>query len=269
MRRYCQLMATTKTSAKTPRTAPPKTAQKAGAKTGAPKRKGRKKPQRGPLRRILRFAAIVVVVLIALPVVLVPVYAVVRPPFSTLEAWTRLSGVSVKKQWMPISEIAPDLAYAVIMSEDGKFCAHHGVDWSAVWDVIDSEASRGASTIPMQVAKNLFLWQSRSYVRKALEVPLAYYMDFVWSKRRMMEIYLNIVEWGPGVFGAEAAAQHWFNVPAARLSRRQASLLVAVLPNPIARNPAKPGRATSRIAGIIEQRTRQAGAYVKCVQEGG
>ncbi len=221
------------------------------------------------MRRILRFAAIVVVVLIALPVVLVPVYAVVRPPFSTLEAWTRLSGVSVKKQWMPISEIAPDLAYAVIMSEDGKFCAHHGVDWSAVWDVIDSEASRGASTIPMQVAKNLFLWQSRSYVRKALEVPLAYYMDFVWSKRRMMEIYLNIVEWGPGVFGAEAAAQHWFNVPAARLSRRQASLLVAVLPNPIARNPAKPGRATSRIAGIIEQRTRQAGAYVKCVQEGG
>jgi len=262
-------MATTKTSAKAPQKSAQKTPQKAGAKSVATKRKGKKKPERSLLRRVMRIAAIVVVVLIALPIVLVPVYAVVRPPFSTLEIWTRLSGASVEKQWVPISDIAQDLAYAVIMSEDGKFCEHHGVDWSAVWDVIDSDASRGASTVPMQVAKNLFLWQSRSYVRKALEVPLAYYMDFVWSKRRMMEIYLNVVEWGPGVFGAEAAAQHWFKVPAAKLSRRQASLLVAVLPNPIARNPAKPGRATNRIAGIIEQRTRQAGAYVKCVQEGG
>lgn len=204
--------------------------------------------------------------LVAIPLVLVPVYAAVPPPFSTLELWVRLTGQSVTRHWVPMDEIAPNLGYAVVMSEDGKFCEHHGVDWSAVWTVIDSESSRGASTVPMQVAKNLFLWQSRSYVRKVLEVPLAYYMDFVWSKRRMMEIYLNIVEWGPGIFGADAAAQHYFGVPAAKLSLRQAALMVAALPNPILRNPAKPGRTTARIAGIVEKRTRQAGAYVQCLK---
>ncbi len=259
MRRgYCQSMATAKsTSAQAPGN---------GAKRGNRKRKGGRKRQRGPLGRVVRAVAIVLAVLIALPLVLVPVYAVVPPPFTTLEIWTRLSGVPVEKTWVPIDEIAPYLAHAVIMSEDGRFCEHSGVDWSAVRQVIDSDASRGASTIPMQVAKNLFLWQSRSYVRKGLEVPLAYYMDLVWSKRRMIEIYLNIVEWGPGVFGAEAAAQHWFKVPASKLSLRQAALLAAVLPNPIDRNPAKPGRATTRIAGIVEKRAKQAGDYVKCIR---
>lgn len=244
-----------------------KPAPKGGAKAAGQKRNGgKKKPRRSPLRRILRLAAIVALVLAALPIVLVPVYAVVPPPFSSLEAWTRLSGVAVKKQWVPLTDIAPNLAYAVIMSEDGKFCEHAGVDWSAVREVIDSDASRGASTIPMQVAKNLFLWQSRSYVRKALEVPLAYYMDLVWSKRRMIEIYLNVVQWGPGVFGAEAAAQHWFGVPAAQLSLRQSARLAAILPNPLVRNPVKPGRSTAHLAGIVEKRTRQAGAYVTCIQ---
>jgi len=252
------MMATAKTSAKA--------ASKSGAKAGGKRQKGGKSTPRGPLRRLARIAVIVIAVLVILPIVLVPVYAVVPPPLSTLEVWTRLSGVPVRKQWVPLDNIAPNLAYAVIMSEDGRFCEHHGVDWAAVQKVIDSDASRGASTIPMQVAKNLFLWQSRSYVRKALQVPLAYYMDLVWSKRRMIEIYLNIVEWGPGVFGAEAAAQYWYKIPASKLSRRQAALLASVLPNPIERNPAKPGRTTSRHAAIVEKRTAQAGAYVKCIQ---
>lgn len=230
------------------------------------KRKSGKTATRSLPRRILRIAAITILVLAAIPIVLVPVYAVVPPPFSTLELWVRLTDGPVERQWVPMEEIAPVLAYSVIMSEDGQFCAHSGVDWHAVQVVIEGNSSRGASTITMQVAKNLFLWPSRSYVRKALEVPLAYWIDFVWSKRRIMEVYLNIVEWGPGVFGAEAAARHWFKVSAAKLSARQAALLTAVLPNPIARNPAKPGRTTARIAGIVEKRARLSGDYVQCVR---
>jgi len=231
---------------------------------------GKKPPEkaggRGLLRRIGRIVLRVAVIAVLIPVVLVPVYAIVPPPVSTLELWQRLTGVSVTRNWVPLDEIAPNLAYAAIMAEDGKFCEHHGVDWDAVFLVIDTDQARGASTIPMQVAKNLFLWPSRSYIRKAAEVPLAYYMDFVWSKRRMIEIYLNIVEWAPGVFGAEAAAVYWFNVPASKLTRRQAARLAAILPNPLGRSASKPGPFTSRYAATIERRTAQAGAYVKCIQ---
>lgn len=239
-------------------------ARPAAARAGGTGASG--KARRGPVRRLIRVVLLAVLIAIAVPVVLVPVYALVPPPFSTLELWQRITGVSVRKDWVPMDEIAPDLAYAVIMAEDGKFCDHAGVDWSAVREVLDSDSARGASTITMQIAKNLFLWPSRSYLRKGLEVPLAYWMNLVWTKRRTIEIYLNIVEWGPGVFGAEAAAQHWFGVPASKLSRRQASLLVAILPNPNARSASRPGPFTNRYAATIERRTRQAGAYVKCIQ---
>ena len=222
----------------------------------------KKQSQRSFVSRAARLAIRIVAVLIAIPVVLVPAYAVVPPPFSTLELWQRLTGVSVRRDWVPMEEIAPNLAYAVIMGEDGRFCEH----WGAVRDVIDSDSARGASTITMQVAKNLFLWPSRSYVRKALEVPLAYYQTAVWSKRRTIEIYLNVVEWGPGIFGAEAAAQYWFKTSAAKLSLRQAALLAAILPNPNVRSASKPGPQTNRYAQIIERRTRQAGAYVQCIK---
>lgn len=230
----------------------------------ANRRTGRK-PKPGRLRRALRFVAIAAIVLVAIPVVLVPLYAVARPPFSTLQAWTFVTTGKAERHWVPLDRIAPALAHSVIMSEDGRFCEHRGVDWRAVRQVIESEASRGASTIPMQVAKNLFLWTSRSYVRKALEIPLAHWIDLVWTKRRTIEVYLNIVEWGPGIFGAAAAAQYWFKVPAEKLSRRQAALLAAVLPNPLERNPAKPGRFTAAQAAVIEKRARQAGAYVQCI----
>jgi monofunctional biosynthetic peptidoglycan transglycosylase len=214
------------------------------------------------LGRLLRIAIIVA----AIPVLLVPAYLVI-PPISTLMVWQTVTLTPVKRTWMPIEEIAPDLVRAVIMSEDGRFCEHGGVDWNALFAVIDNEdgPSRGASTIPMQTVKNLFLWPGRSYMRKALEIPLAVYADLVWPKRRMMEIYLNIAEWGPGVFGAEAAARHWFDKPAAKLTRREASLLAAALPNPFTRNPAKPGRGMQRIARIVERRVQQSGAYVTCV----
>ncbi len=216
---------------------------------------------------MLKAILALVVAALALPVILVPVYAVVPPPFSTLELWQRINGVPIEKRWVPLDDIAPVLTHAVIMSEDGQFCFHRGIDVRELRAVLEagSERPRGASTIPMQTAKNLFLWPSRSYLRKALEVPLAIWMDFVWSKRRMLEIYLNIVEWGPGVFGADAAARHWFGVPAAQLSRAQAARLAAALPNPHLRNPARPGPGTQRVAGIIERRAAQAGAYVRCL----
>ena len=133
--------------------------------------------------------------------------------------------------------------------------------------VLDRNAgpNRGASTITMQVVKNLFLWTSRSYVRKALEIPLALYADLVWSKRRTMEIYLNIVELGPGIFGAEAAAQHYFKRHAKELSPGQAALLVSALPNPIERNPGKPSRFVNSRARTIAGRGRAAGAYINCL----
>jgi monofunctional biosynthetic peptidoglycan transglycosylase len=164
-------------------------------------------------------------------------------------------------------EISPHLVQSVVMGEDGRFCEHGGVDWDALMLVLDREGgpNRGASTISMQTVKNLFLWNSRSYVRKGLEIPLALYADLVWSKRRMIEIYLNIAEWGPELYGAEAAAQHYFKKPAAKLSRREAALLASALPNPIARNAAKPSRGQQRYARTVERRAAQSGAYVTCL----
>ena len=147
------------------------------------------------------------------------------------------------------------------------FCSHGGVDWQELSKVLDRNAgpNRGASTITMQTVKNLFLWTSRSYVRKALEIPLALYADLVWSKRRTMEIYLNIVEFGPGIFGAEAAAQHYFKRSAKELTPGQSALLVSALPNPIERNPGKPSRFVNSRARTIAGRGRAAGAYINCL----
>jgi monofunctional biosynthetic peptidoglycan transglycosylase len=164
-----------------------------------------------------------------------------------------------------------NLIRSVMMSEDGQFCFHGGVDWNqmrgVVEDALDGEATRGASTIPMQTAKNLFLWNGRSFIRKGLELPLALGADFVWSKRRMMEIYLNIAEWGPGIYGAEAAAQYHFKVPASKLSARQAALLAVALPNPITRVAGKPSRGVQQLAVLVERRARGSGDYIKCIYD--
>ena len=208
--------------------------------------------------------------LLALPYLVILLYAVepIRP-ISTLMLRDLVLLKGYDRQWVEFDDIAPVLVQSVMMSEDGQFCSHRGVDWgemkAVVQDALDGEATRGASTIPMQTAKNLFLWNSRSFVRKAMEMPLAIAADFVWSKRRLMEIYLNIAEWGPGIYGIEAAAQHHFNVPAAKLSRRQAALLAASLPNPYERNASKPGRGLQRLAGVIEKRARRSGGYITCL----
>jgi monofunctional biosynthetic peptidoglycan transglycosylase len=200
------------------------------------------------------------------------VYAMVPPPFSNLQLQRVLSGNGITKNWVSLAEISPALPRAVVSSEDARFCQHHGVDWIEFQDVIDDALdagegpTRGASTISMQVAKNVFLWDGRNFLRKGLEIPLAYWMDFVWSKRRMIEIYLNEVEWAPGIYGAEAAARYHFKKSAKQLTKREAALLAAVLPNPIKRNAGKPSKGVRRIANRILTRMTIMGPYLTCLQ---
>ena len=220
---------------------------------------------------LLRRLIVLLVVICLTPFILMLAYSPSSVhPVSTLMAANWLAGSPAKRDWVPLDDMSPFVYQSVVSSEDGQFCAHSGMDWDVVDlvvdDLIDGERPRGASTIPMQTVKNLFLWNSRSYLRKALEVPLALAADRVWSKRRMMEIYLNIAEWGPGIFGIEAAAQHHFKRSAKKLTRHQAALLTVTLPNPIARNPRKPSRGLQRLARLVEKRARQSGAYVKCLR---
>src|SRR5436305_7334323 len=166
---------------------------------------------------------------------------------------------------MPLSGIAPALPRTVMASEDARFCTHRGIDLgelrAALEDADDLSEMRGGSTIAQQTAKNLFLWQGRSVVRKALEFPLALWLDLVLGKRRLMEIYLNIAEWGPnGEFGAEAAARHAFGKPARDLNSREAALLAAILPNPRLRSAARPGPGVRRPAGIYDARAASSAA---------
>ena len=209
--------------------------------------------------------------IIAWPIVMTLVYTVIPPPFSNLMILRVFTGNGITKDWVSIDNMSPYLARAVITSEDARFCEHHGVDWvefqGVIDDVFDDDEGpiRGASTISMQTAKNMFLWDGRNFIRKGLEVPMAYWMDFVWSKRRMMEIYLNIVEWAPGVYGAEAASQFHFHKPAAKLSKREAALLAAVLPNPIKRKAGKPSKRVNFIANRIMGRMNGMGGYLTCI----
>jgi monofunctional biosynthetic peptidoglycan transglycosylase len=186
-------------------------------------------------------------------------YNTFLPPFSTLMAARVLTLRHVEREYVPLKRISPNLIRAVIAAEDGQFCNNHGVDWKAIravtQDVIaDEDASHGGSTITMQTAKNLFLWMGYSYIRKPIEVPMALLLDLIWSKRLIMENYLNVAEFGRGIFGAEAASRHYFRHSAATLSVREATLLAAVLPNPIRRNAARPTGFVSHYADSIAAR---------------
>lgn len=215
-------------------------------------------------RRILRAAVLTLAALLVLPYLLTPLYLFARP-VSTSMLWRYLTFQRVERTYLPIADIARALPATVIAAEDARFCSHRGVDWRGLREAMDEADSwneaRGGSTITQQVAKNLFLWQGRSYLRKALELPLALWIDLLLGKRRVMEIYLNIAEWGPdGQFGAEAGARHAFRKPAAALSAREAALLAAVLPSPRRRSAARPGPGVRRLAGIYEARGRRASA---------
>jgi monofunctional biosynthetic peptidoglycan transglycosylase len=217
--------------------------------------------------RVVRTILLVLLVALLVPYVLAPFYRVGHP-VSALMAWRWLKGAPVSRQWIDLDEMSPYLPRSIVGAEDAKFCGHHGVDWGALREVVDGaedgEVTRGGSTITQQVAKNLFLWPGRSVVRKALELPLALWIDAVLPKPRILEIYLNIAELGPsGQFGAEAGSAYAFGHSAATLSPREAALLAAILPNPVKRSARNPGPGVRRLAGTYIVRA-QANALQRC-----
>ncbi len=222
--------------------------------------------RRSRIRRLAGLAVRIAIAVVLLPVVLVPLYLLL-PPVSTLMISTRLADGPIERRWAGFDDIAKVAVVSVMVSEDARFCSHGGIDWEELNKVLDNPdgPSRGASTIAMQTVRNLFLWQAPSYFRKALEIPLALYADAVWSKRRTMEIYLNIAEWGPNVFGIEAAAQHHFGRAARDLTANQAALLAVTLPNPRVRDPARPSRLMTSLARTVAARARLAGGYIECL----
>ena len=204
------------------------------------------------LARLLRWTGYALIVLFFLPYYLTCLYILIDPPISAFMLRQALAGRGVEYEWRDLDRISPNLVIQVIAAEDGRFCSHWGVDWGALDAAADAfaegHAKGGGSTISMQAAKNLFLWNRPAFLRKPFELPLATYMDFVLGKQRLMEIYLNIVEWAPGVYGAEAAAQHHFGKSAAELDPQEAAQLAAALPNPKRRN-ARPARSARVCAG--------------------
>jgi len=228
--------------------------------------KPRLKKLKGKLRRIL--IGVVLFLLLA-PVAGVVFYRVVPPPLTPLMAMRWAAGDGLRKDWTGLDRIAPRLRAAVISAEDNLFCEHHGFDLGSLQDAVEDWAEggglRGASTLSMQTSKNLFLWPGRSFIRKGIEAYITVWLELLWPKERIMEVYLNIAEWGPGVFGAEAAARYYFGVPASRLTRRQAALMAAVLPNPREWNPARPTAYINGRARTLQVRMRQLGPRLDCV----
>jgi monofunctional glycosyltransferase len=226
--------------------------------------------RRAWLSRLARGAALAIAVVLLLPYLLVPLYRVLNP-VSTLMLWRWAKGARVERSFVPIERMAPALPATVIASEDGRFCTHRGVDWREIRERLDDvdeiSAARAVSSITQQTAKNLFLWPGRSFLRKALELPLALWIDLVLPKWRVLEIYLNIAEWGPnGQFGAEAGSRYAFNKSVRSLTPREAALLAAVLPNPRRRSAKQPGPAVRRLAAIYEARGAAQAALAFCAK---
>ena len=202
---------------------------------------------------------------------LITLFFAVVEPVSTVMLWREFTGQRMQRQYVPLSRISPALMLAVIVAEDGRFCTHYGVDFAEIRDALADadglDGMRGGSTITQQVAKNLFLWPGRNWLRKALEFPLALWIDLVLSKRRILEIYLNIAEWGPnGEFGAEAGSRYAFGKPVRDLSHYQAALMAAALPNPHDRNTHAPGPGLRRLAGLYVARSARSPSAAACIR---
>jgi len=220
--------------------------------------------------RIARNLLLIALGLLLVPYLLAPFYRAGHP-VSALMAWRYITGAPMSRQWVDLAAMSPSLPRSVVAAEDAKFCRHHGIDWGALREVIDDagdgEVVRGGSTITQQVAKNLFLWPGRSVVRKALEFPLAIWLDLVLPKSRILEIYLNIAEFGPtGQFGAQTGAIYAFGHGASAVSPREAALLAAILPNPHTRSARNPSSSVRRLAGTYMARA-QASELQRCWSE--
>ncbi len=196
-------------------------------------------------------------------------YDTAAPPMSMLMLGRTLPGRDYRREYVRLADVSPVLLATVLASEDARFCRNDGVDWDSLREVLsDSDGpSRGASTITMQVAKNLFLWPGRSSLRKGVEIAMALALGRVWSKARTLEAYLNVAEWGDGVFGIEAAAQETFGKPASALSAREAALLATSLPNPKERDAGDPEPFQRRLAAHLVRRAKGMPEWLDCLPE--
>ena len=225
-------------------------AEKAGPAPRKRKAKAEEPPPRSRLRRAARWLGRGLGALAGFYLVLVLLFSLVPPPINLYqlgESW-RLGGID--KDWVPWEEIAPVMGRSAVAAEDANFCNHWGFDMAAIHEAIEAGSNRGASTISQQVVKNVFLWHGRSWARKAMEAMLTPVVELVWSKQRILEVYLNVAEFDDGVFGIQAAAQHYFGVDAKDLTALQAARLAAVLPDP-------KGRSASKPSTFVKSRTRQ------------
>jgi len=225
-----------------------------------------KRPKRsGLIGRLFRWLFLGALIFgFAGPVLVVTAYRFIPPPITWLMVQRMAEGRGFDRRWVPLKRISPTLVRAVIAAEDARFCEHHGFDFNAIQKAMAANEAgrklRGGSTISQQTAKNVFLWPSRDYVRKGLEAWFTVLIEVIWGKERIMEVYLNSIEWGPGIYGAEAAAQRNFRVSAAGLSQLQAARLAAIVPKPLGWKAATPGpyiqRRGSRIvaaAGTVRR----------------
>ncbi|SDX35840.1 monofunctional biosynthetic peptidoglycan transglycosylase [Ruegeria halocynthiae] len=227
-------------------------AKKAARKPRGKKNKAtRSKKSKSLIARIRRWAVLGILGVAAAFLVLVLLYSIVNPPITHTiwSEWRRIG--RVEREWVPIEDIAPVMARSAVAAEDANFCLHWGFDVEAIRDALEDGGNRGASTITQQVVKNVFLWQGRSWVRKALETTMTPVVEIVWSKQRILEVYLNVAETGSGVFGVEAAAQKFYGVNAAKMSPVQAARLAAILPAPRNRSVTDPSVRTRRRAASI------------------
>lgn len=219
------------------------------------------RPAPRPAPRIRRLLGLALLSAFVLPMMVLLAYRLVPPPITPLMILRLAEGEPLRKAWLPLRRISPHLVRAVIASEDAKFCGHRGFDWVAIgeaWrDLRAGRRLRGASTITMQTAKNLLLLPNRTFLRKGVEAYLTILLETLWTKRRIAEVYLNVVEWGHGVYGAEMAARVHFAKAAAALSPREAALLAAVLPNPTGWSPAQPTSYVASRAATIMARARE------------
>jgi monofunctional glycosyltransferase len=224
--------------------------------------------RRSLLKIVVRPVGLTTLALICMLVGIIALYAYATP-VSTLMLARKIEGKAYERFPVRLSDVAQTAIASVIASEDVTFCQNDGVDWGALHEVITSsgkhERRRGASTITMQTAKNLFLWPGRSVLRKAVEIPIALVLSKVWSKRRTLEIYLNIAEWGDGVFGVEAAARRYFHKHASELDTREAALLATSLPNPIERDPSHPKPFQRRLAAALEAKASRSPELTSCL----
>ena len=227
-------------------------------------------PRKSLWRRLLRGSVLAVLAFIAVSWLCVLVLRFVPPFTSAFMLERRLSAAThgerdfvLKYQWIPFNKVSPELPIALVAAEDQKFPTHHGFDLQAIADALDEaeegERLRGASTISQQTAKNLFLWNGRSFVRKGLEAYFTVLLELTWPKRRILEVYLNIAEFGDGVYGAQAAAQQFFGKSAGQLGARESALLASVLPNPKKLRADRPSPYVARHAEWVERQVRQLG----------